>query len=156
MKPILFFLTIVCIHFSVQSQTSYIDWNKKDIIENIVSLENKRNKDYTIATKDSAEVLKVEITGHEKINCEFRFDSLEFCNTSNFIYCCDACSEKHIKEFVEHKYYGWVKMTPGLYYSKRKHKTQMEIFNSNVAVTIIIFTKINWTKKEYKELIKKQ
>ena len=45
-------------------------------------------------------------------------------------------------------------MTSDLYYSKRKRKTQMEIFNSNVVITIITFTKINWTKKEYIALIK--
>lgn len=155
MKLLLFFLTFVCIHLSIQAQTNYIDWDKKSIIKDFKDL-SKTNEKYTIVTKDSAGILKVDILGHEKINCEFRFDSLGFCNTSNFIYCCDDCSEKHIKEFVEHKYYGWVKMTPGLYYSKRKRKTQMEIFNSNIAITIITFTKVYWTKKEYKALIKNE
>ena len=155
MKRILFFLTIICINVSVQAQTNYIDWDQRSIIKDFKDL-SKSNEKYFIVTKDSSGILKIEITGHEKINCEFRFDSLGFCYTSNFIYCCDDCSDKHIKVFVEHKYYSWVKMAPGLYYSKRKLKTQMEIFNSNVAITIITFTKINWTKKEYKALIKTQ
>ena len=155
MKRILLLIVLFCIHFSIHAQSTYIDWDKKSIVKDFKDL-SKSNEKYFIVTKDSAGILKVEITGHEKISCEFRFDSLGLCNTSNFIYCCDDCSEKHIKEFVEKKYYGWIKKSPGLFYSKRKHKTQMEIFNSNIAVTIITFTKINWTKKEYKELIKKQ
>lgn len=155
MKLILFFLIIICINFSTLAQSTYIDWDKKSIIKDFKDL-SKKNEKYIVSTKDSAGVLKVEITGHEKIDCEFRFDSLGFCNTSNFVYCCDDCSEKHIKEFVENKYYRWTKKSPGLYYSKRKHKIQMEIFNSNVAVTIITFTKVYWTKKEYKALTKKQ
>lgn len=155
MKPILFFLTFICFHISIQAQVNYIDWVKKDILKSFESL-SKDNEKYKVETKDSAGILKIEITGHEKINCEFRFDSLGFCYTSNFVYCCDDCSEKHIKEFLENKYYRWVKKSPGLYYSKRKVKTQMEIFNSNPAATVITFTKMNWTKKEYKALIKKE
>lgn len=155
MKRILLLLVLFCIHFSNQAQSTYIDWDKESIIKDFKDL-SKSNEKYKVATKDSSGILKVEITGHEKINCEFRFDSLGFCNTSTFVYCCDDCSEKHIKEFVESKYYRWIKKTPGLYYSKRKHKTQMEIFNSNPAATVITFTKVNWTKKEYKVLIKKE
>lgn len=140
---------------SCTAQNNYIDWDKESIIKDFKDL-SKSNEKYSVATKDFLGILKVEITGHEKINCEFRFDSLGLCNTSNFVYCCDDCSEKHIKEFVESKYYRWIKKTPGLYYSKRKHKTQMEIFNSNPAATVITFTKFSWTKKEYKALIKKQ
>lgn len=155
MKQILFFLTIICFQLSTYAQSTYIDWDKKSIIKDFNDL-SKKNEKYLVSTKDASGILKVEITGHEKIDCEFRFDSLGFCNTSNFVYCCDDCSEKHIKEFVENKYYRWAKKSPGLYYSKRKRKTQMEIFNSNVAVTIITFTKVYWTKKEYKALIKTQ
>ncbi len=155
MKPILFFLTIVFCQISIQALSTYINSDKRAIIKDFKDL-SKTPEKYSISTKDSAGILKIEITGHEKINYEFRFDSLGFCNTSSFIYCCDDCSEKHIKEFVESRNYGCIEKSPGLYYSKRRHKTQMEIFNSNVAVTIIIFTKMNWTKKEYKALIKKQ
>lgn len=155
MKRILLILVLFCIHCSTYAQNNYIDWDKESIIKDFKDL-SKSNEKYLIAIKDSSGILKIEITGHEKINCEFRFDSLGFCNTSSFVYCCDDCSEKHIKEFVEYKYYRWVKKMPGLYYSKRKYKTQMEIFNSNSAATVIIFTKTNWTKKEYKTLINKQ
>ncbi len=153
LKPIRFFILLL-FGLSCSAQNNYIDWDKESIVKDFQSL-SKSNEKYIVSTKDSSGILKIEITGHEKIKCEFRFDSLEFCNASNFIYCCDDCSEKHIKEFVENKYYGWIKKSPGLYYSKRKRKTQMEIFNSNPAATVIIFTKINWTKQEYKNLSKK-
>ncbi len=140
---------------SCSAQNNYIDWDKASIIKDFKDL-SKSNEKYLVSTNDSLGILKVEITGHEKINCEFRFDSLGFCNTSSFVYCCDDCSEKHIKEFVDHKYYRWLKKMPGLYYSKRKRKTQMEVFNSNPAATVVVFTKMNWNKKEYKALIQKQ
>jgi hypothetical protein len=146
---------ILLFGLSCSAQNNYIDWDKESIIKDFRDL-SESNEKYLITTKDSSGILKIEITGHEKINCEFRFDSLGVCITSNFVYCCDDCSEKHVKEFVEHKYYRWIKKSPGLYYSKRKRKTQMEIFNSNPFATVIVFTKTNWTKEQYKALIKKQ
>lgn len=155
MKRILLFIVLFYIHCSIHAQSGYIDWDKESIIKEFKSL-SKKNEKYSVTTKDSSEILKINISGYEKIKCEFRFDSLGFCMGSSFVYCCDDCSEKHIRSFIENKYYRWVKKSPGLYYSKRKYKTQMEIFNSNPAATVITFTKVNWTKKEYKILIKKE
>ena len=154
MKPILFFIAL-CFLSSCPTYESCLYLDKKLILNHFEYIA-KINKDSKYETKDSAGVLKVGISGYEKVDCEFRFDSLGTCITSQFVYCCDSCSEKHIQEFVEDRYYGWIKVGPSAYYSKRRRKIKMEVFNSNPFATTIIFTKTNWTKEEYKALIKKQ
>ena len=153
MKPILFFITL-CFLSSCATYDSLLDLNKELIVDHFKYLA-KNNPKYSYETKDSAGVLKIAVSGYEKIDCEFQFDSLGSCITSQYVYCCDSCAEKHIQEFVNERYYGWVKDGPSIYYSKRKRKTQMEVFNSNPFATVVIFTKTNWTKEEYKALIKK-
>ena len=154
MKAILFFITL-CFLSSCATYDSLLDLNKELIVDHFKYLA-KNNPNYKDETKDSAGILKIVSSGYEKIESEFYFDSLGTCITSQFVYCCDSCSEKHIQEFVEDRYYGWIKDGPSTYYSKRKRKIKMEVFNSNPAATVIIFTKTNWTKKEYKALIKNQ
>ena len=129
MKPLLFFITL-CFLSSCATYESCLYFDKKLILNHFEYIA-KINKNSKYETKDSAGVLKIETSGYEKINCEFQFDSLGTCITSKFVYCCDSCAEKHIQEFVGDRYYGWTKDGPSTYYSKRKRKTQMEIFNSN-------------------------
>jgi hypothetical protein len=135
-----------------QQYDCFLDYNKETIIENF-NLLCKNNQKYLSSIKDSAGRLKVELSGYEKISCEFRFDSLGYCDRSQFIYACDECAEKHIRDFEQDHYYRWRLKAPGMYNSKRKRKMTMEIFNSNPAATVIIFTKTNWTRKEYKALV---
>lgn len=155
MKRILFFITL-CFLSSCATYDTLLGGNKELIVGVHFKYLAKLNADDKYESNDSAGVLTVKMKGYEKIDCEFHFDSLGTCITSQFVYCCDSCSERHIQEFLEDRYYGWIKKSPGLYYSKRKRKTQMEVFNSNPFATTILFTKTNWTKKEYKELIKTQ
>ena len=148
MKSILFFI-VICFLSSCATYDCLLDANKELIRDHFKYLA-KNNPQYKYETKDSAGVLKVVASGYEKIDCEFHFDSLGTCTTSQFVYCCDSCSERHIQEFVEDRYYGWTKDGPSTYYSKKRRKIKMEVFNSNPAATVIIFTKTNWTKKNTK------
>lgn len=137
-----------------QSYVNYIDWDKKSIIKNLQSLA-KNNTKYNLNFKDSSDYLAIVFTGFEKINCEFYFDEDSICTKASLVYYCDECAEKHIKEFVNDKYYGWVSTIPNKYYSKQKRRTIMSVFNSNPEVTTILFEKNDWTKKEYQNVIRK-
>lgn len=155
MRPILFFITL-CFLSSCVTYDTLLGGDRELIVGVHFKYLAKNNPKYKYETKDSAGVLKVGISGFEKIDCEFQFDSLGFCKTSQYVYYCDSCAENHIQEFLGDRHYAWFKEGPSTYYSKRKRQTKMEIFNSNPFATVIVFTKANWTKEEYKTLIKKQ
>lgn len=146
-------LTLNC--FS-QSYANYIDWDKQSIIENFNSL-SKKNKNYIVETKDSVNMLVVCIKGFENIRCEFQFDEEGNCFESFFIYSCSDCMKKHIDEFLNNKYFGWKKVSENNYYSKYKLKQAMALNEKKEETSCftIIFTKVYWTKEEYKNKIKK-
>lgn len=145
-------LSLFSILVKGQSFPCYINWDKESIKENFQDL-SVQNEKYKVVINDSLSFLKISIRGHEKIDAEFELDSLGECQLSKFVYCCSDCSEKHIQEFLGDRYYGWKKLIPNRYVSKRKRKTMMEVFNSNPEVTVLIFERKEWTKKSYKLLI---
>ncbi len=141
----------LCIHFAVHSQSTG-KWEQEALVkEHYRSLAKAHENNFSVK-KDSVGILMVEITGIEKMSSEFRFDAAGICEESTFIYYCDDCSQKHVDEFLKTGHYRLAK-SPGTYYSKWKYQTQIEVFNSNIAVTVIHYTRMHWTRKEYRKLI---
>lgn len=139
-----------------QQYENYIDLDKSSIIKNFNSLA-KKNKEYSVETKDSASALYVYIKGFENIVCVFEFDEFGTCIESSFTYSCSDCVKKHVDEFLNDKYYGWEKTDEKNYRSKYKRKQTMTLVEKTeepVCFTII-FTKVYWTKEEYKKKTKK-
>lgn len=154
MKRILLLIVLFLIHFSTQAQSKQANWEKEIVLKDQYRVLSIKYASNFIITKDSVGILKVEIVGLEKISCEFYFDSAGICESSVFVYYCDDCSKKHIDEHLKNGNYKWMKEHPFVYYSKRNGYTQMEIFNSNPAVTVVTLTRKDWTKKEYRALTK--
>ena len=140
---------MICFLSKAQKYECFIDDEKQYILESFSDLA-KQNPKYTVTSSDSAGMLTVKITGPETITCQFFFNYDSICEAASFIYCCNNCSEKHIREFLDDKYYGWFKKDGSTYYSKRRRKKTLIINKSDPSAVILTFTKANWSKQEYK------
>jgi hypothetical protein len=82
-------------------------------------------------------------------------DEYNVCDFDQFVLSCDNCTPAFVKEILEAKVYGWVKISENLYYSKTKWTLELTLnADKNNICNIITYRPTKLKKKEFKAKLK--
>lgn len=145
------YLLAILVSFCMLSSFSqgYIGASKKNVKKGLDKylLENKLRG--TFRESDSAITLSIRTDTLYPTDFIYRFNSSGKCVVETRI-SCDSCIKKYLDHALNYGKLEWTPLGPRKYVSQYSKRLTLDIEEGNTAFTI---RKVNWTRKDYDELV---